>query len=406
MNESTPLLVDAHAEVLAAADQLGRSEDAVFSPDGSRLAIAAYNRSLLAIFDLADEAATAARGSAAGEGDGPVRLTGCTIATNPSLSSPHGVEFVDDMLVVANRHGVVTIHPLPPAADGLVECELPTTFVIDLQDPFRMQYPGSVRARALGDGIHEVVVCNNYIQRLTRHYIDARERCSLRDEIMLTGGALHMPDGLAFSHDGRWLAIASPDIDAVLLYDFSGEFTPATAPITRLHGATHPHGLAFTPDDDYLLVADAGAPFVHTHSRGSGWGLGDGMHTVTRVMNDDDYALFGGSPAEGGPKGLAIHPSGNLVALAAEAHSLRFFATDALLAGQPRPAPSPTQPPRRPLADEIRRGARSADALRARQRAIAERDEVIAECDRKLRVLEQWIVHRFPPGGDQTSGSS
>ena len=80
---------------------LGRTEDVRFSPSGLRLAVAAFARNRIAVFDVEISASSAAP---------HIALTAAAELSSPALNRPHGVDFIDeDTLIVANREGGVAI---------------------------------------------------------------------------------------------------------------------------------------------------------------------------------------------------------------------------------------------------------------------------------------------------------
>src|SRR5581483_7714159 len=142
---------------------------------------------------------------------------------------------------------------------------------------------------------------------------------------------LDLPDGLALSHDGRWLAISNHNSHSVLVYGYpiSGD---GADPVAILRGALYPHGLRFTADDRYLLVADAGGPYAHAFaSPPEGWQGARYADGRIRVMDDETFRRGQYTSREGGPKGVDLHPAANVLAVTAECLPLAFFDLDAAL---------------------------------------------------------------------------
>jgi hypothetical protein len=84
---------------------LGRTEDVSFSPSSLRLAVAAFTRNRIAVFDVEISTCSAAP---------HIALTAAAEFSSPALNLPHGVDFLDeDTLIVANREGSVAIFELP-----------------------------------------------------------------------------------------------------------------------------------------------------------------------------------------------------------------------------------------------------------------------------------------------------
>ena len=136
----------------------------------------------------------------------------------------------------------------------------------------RIHSPGSVLVKGPVSGGAEILVCNNYRKRVTAHRIGRDGRISNRVALSL---GLDVPDGIACTPDGRWLAISDHFTNSALIYDCQGRLTPRTAPVGRLTGMAYPHGLRFSPDGRYAFVADAGAPALHVFRSDTGQWLGD-----------------------------------------------------------------------------------------------------------------------------------
>jgi hypothetical protein len=84
---------------------LGRTEDVQFSPSNRRLAVAAFHRNRIAVFEV--EISRSA-------GKPQVALTGVVEIAAETLKGPHGLCFLDeDTLVVANREGAVEVYGVP-----------------------------------------------------------------------------------------------------------------------------------------------------------------------------------------------------------------------------------------------------------------------------------------------------
>jgi hypothetical protein len=284
---------------------LGRTEDVRFAPAGRRLAFACYGRGHVAIADLD-----------VGQ-DADVVVTSLTEHRSPLLQEPHGLDFVDDdTLVVGNRAGGLVVFRLPPVG---VEGEL--TLVGALGKEARLDGPGSVAVRATRFGSREVLVCNNWSNAITRHPLEA-------DGVPSIGGValrkwLDLPDGLAVSGDGEWLAVSNHNSHTVLIYACAHMHEDAD-PVGILRGVRYPHGIRFAPGDRQLLVADAAAPNVHVFSTSGGdWNGVRYPSASLRVMDDETFAAGRHNPQEGGPKGIDVRT--NVLAVTSEGVPLAFF---------------------------------------------------------------------------------
>lgn len=312
-----PLPFTAPAAVVDAIAGLGRTEDLRFSPSNQRLALAVFHAGQIAVFDIRLSRLE-------------VTLTGGALLTSPAFRQPHGLDFLDDeTLVVANRAGEVVVIPLPPG-----QPEVPTVTVEarsicpGWEGPF--EAPGSVLISPAPDDAFAVLVVDNNAHTVSRlSGARAPDRLEARAIEVVVSGYLDLPDGLAMSPDGQWLAVSNHNPHNVLLYRWSE--APKMAPDGILRGVRFPHGLRFTPDGGTIWVADAGMPHIHAYTQGpNGWA---GVHEPESfcVMDDRTFAAGHCNPQEGGPKGLDVNNGGCILAVTSEHQPLAFFAVEALL---------------------------------------------------------------------------
>jgi len=308
--------------VQAAVRSVGRTEDLRFSPDNRLLAITGFNQNSCLVLRVN---ITASAGGITVSADDFVEIT------SRSQRCPHGLDFIDDeTLVVANRGGGLSILRLPAGEFGDRVCQGELLWRFPGGRLSWMRSPGSVVVRHEEGGLVSLLTCNNYSHRVTRHVLDrARDYRLVRKEVFLRRGLI-IPDGIALSHDGRWLAVSSHGTHDVKLYAASGELGPESEPTGTLSGAGYPHGLQFSAVDAFLLVADAGSKMVNVYHRGAGWvGEHRPLHSV-EVIDDEAFARGRHNLEEGGAKGLAIDRTGELVAVTCEEQPLAFYALRAM----------------------------------------------------------------------------
>jgi hypothetical protein len=305
--------------VASALAELGRTEDVHLSPDNRRLAIAGHlsNRVLVLGIDI-DWGAK-----------GPhVRLHSPQPFVSHEFSYPHGLFWSgDDTLLVANRQGGVPVFHIPPPAGDATPCELQPLLRLETAHPGLVETPGSVSARTLACGCLDVLVCNNYAHQVTQHLVDldgARPGAVAGSPLLARG--LDIPDGVAHSPDGRWIAVSNHNEHCVRLYDTSRPLGPDAEPDARLLGVDYPHGLRFVENSRRILVADAGAPFVHVYTCPDGRWRGEQRHGCRlRVLDEHTFLQGRSNPQEGGPKGLDLDRSGRLMVITNEMVPLDFF---------------------------------------------------------------------------------
>jgi hypothetical protein len=311
---------DAPPDVRDALAALGRTEDVRLAPSGRRLAIACFARDRIAVAEV--EINVSPSGPA-------IAVTSLDLVASPALREPHGLDFVDDdTLVVGNRAGGVAMLRLPRSSEAE---EMTTTGPVVGEIGHLLDAPGSVAVHSDGPGRYEVLACNNWINTVTRHKLDASG--ALIDGAVVLRKWLDIPDGIALSHDGRLLAVSNHNTHGVFLYEYS-KLDEHADPIGILRGLKYPHGVRFGAGDRCLVVADGGAPHVHVFlASGREWeGVGYPAATIT-VMDDDTFARGHHNPREGGPKGIDVDPRTNVLVVTSECLPLAFFDLGAALDG-------------------------------------------------------------------------
>ncbi len=298
--------------------ELGRTEDLMFSPSGRRLALAGFRANRIAIFEIGID--TAANGYR-------VRLTDVVEIVAPTLNEPHGLCFLDEhTLVVANRLGDVETFVAP------APCATKTRHHVSARQKFGdgssrlIHTPGSVAAYPLDRHTVELLVCNNYINTVSRHTLDRRRCYEATSDAVHLAHRLDCPDGISVCPDGTWIAVSNHNTHSVLLYDRSRALHSDTEPDGILYNVLCPHGVRFTPDLEHILVADAGAPYINVYKRnGTSWKGRRDPTSLFRVMNDTVFGQGRHNPQEGGPKGMDIDPRGRVLAVTCESQPLAFF---------------------------------------------------------------------------------
>jgi hypothetical protein len=303
-----PIALVAPEDVSERLAALGRTEDVWLSPNGKRLAIACYAIDRIAVADIALTASE-------------VRISRLELLSSPALGEPHGVDFLDHQtVVVAGRRSGLGVFRLPAAEAPPGAWEVAPLLSLPVREPH--DTPGSVVARRVDADTHELLVCVNWAHEVRRHTLTG-ERVSAGT--IAARRWLEVPDGVAVSGDGAWTAVSSHATHTVHVYDTAALGEDAE-PVGVLRGATYPHGLRFAADDSRLLVADAGAPYVHVFAAADGGWHGVSYPAATiRVLDDDAFTRFRTNPQEGGPKGIEVDPRTMVLAVTSEAAPLSCF---------------------------------------------------------------------------------
>lgn len=292
-------------------DGFARTEDIKFTKDGRRIAIAGFARCSVLVLELSPPPA--------------LTVTGILELRHDELREPHGLDWFDDgSLAVANRSGHVQIINVPPARFGAHKQQA------DIQNTIkkaglrrRVRWPGSLAIERHRAGLG-LWVCNNYAHCLTYHPLRARKNgITSRIGRVALSEELNVPDGVAISDDGRFMAVSNHETHQVFAYRLTG---PGQAQrIGQLSQISYPHGLRFLPGGKGMIIADAGQPYVHVFETQSDWA---GDHQPARQVHVLDQATFlrgHHNEREGGIKGLDIDLTRGLVATTCETGVLTLF---------------------------------------------------------------------------------
>ena len=299
---------------------LGRTEDVRFSPSKRRLAVAQLLKDRITVFEVS---------IAATQNSKSIALTGVAELSSPDLHGPHGIDFFDDeKFLVVNRDGQACIFELPLGALG--SHELAPLAIIRSGD---ISTPGSVAVISKEQGLYEALICNNYVHNVSRHLIGLAAGFSTKNSEVLLKKWLDVPDGICVSEDMHWIAITNQSTHTVFLYENNPSLKKSSDPDGILRHASYPHGSRFTSDGRFILVTNAGSPYVNLYEKDdSGWqGVRDPLLSF-RILSNEDF-LRGANTKEGGAKGLDINNAMNIFVTTCEAQPLAFFDLPKILEG-------------------------------------------------------------------------
>ena len=297
---------------------LGRTEDVMFSPDQTRLAIAGFreNRVLILGIRIVAEAGVLA-----------IESDACVEIRCPEFKGPHGLAWIDgDTLVVANRGRDVLVVPVP--AMGSAGPSVAVEPLLRLAGPGDgiIKAPGSVAVVRLDDRHFDFLVCNNYRNYVSRHIVRRQNGFDVLSASRLFEQGLKVPDSISVSTDGGLVAVSNHYGKRIDVFRNDAGSAPSLPPAFSLGLPGYPHGVRFALQDRLVLVADAGAPCIHVYARGEGgWASARGPSVSVRVMDDEAFRRGQNNPEEGGPKGLDILNDGSLVAVSCEEVPIAFF---------------------------------------------------------------------------------
>jgi hypothetical protein len=357
-------------DVIAA---IGRTEDLKFSPSNKLLAIAGYAKNKIAVFNIDIDITDGTK----------ITLTDAFELYSEQLKEPHGLDFLDEeTIIVTNRSGDAIFLKLPTDEKLSNRFYLAPLEVIRSDDVGLLHGPGSASISRIDLKLHEALICSNYGNYVTRHLVDLSAGCSVKSNEVLLKKWLAIPDGVCISRDGCWIAISNQKMRGVFLYEYTSSLNALSEPDGILRYVFSPHGVRFTSDGEFIVVADGGAPYVHIYAKSkSSW---RGVHTpITslRVINDEDFLRLRSNPHEGGPKGIDVDNAMNVLAVTGESRPLVFFDLKAILEStQFRSDPSENQ---------------ESDAREQRALELRYELEIQNRLNQEIKEMEERAVAKF-----------
>ena len=296
---------------------LRRTEDVRFSPSNRRLAVVDHFAQKIVVFDVAVDPSK----------DPKISITGVSQISSSHFSWPHGLDFIeDDKIIVANRGGEACIFQLPTEASA--QCELEPLAILDFDE---ISSPGSVAVTRTEHGSYEAFLCNDYVNKVTRHRFDVGDKCSVSNNTVLLRKWIQFPDGISVSKGGQWIAVSNHDTHLVLLYKNDPSLNASSTPDGVLRHF-YPHGLRFTSGDRLLVATSAGSPYVNIyHAPDSDWrGVRNPVLSM-KVLSNEEYLRARVSHEDGGPKGIDVSNAMDVLVMTCEQQPLAFFDLDMIL---------------------------------------------------------------------------
>jgi WD40 repeat protein len=287
---------------------LNHPEGIAFSPSGDVVAIANAKANNVLFYRTADCLSSALP---------QIRPAFVLESKMAPLDYPHDVAFSPDgqhLAVVSSRNNCIMIYK-KNSHDEFFE-EKPMARIAGKPNLLKIS---AVKYHPNGNCLAVCDVSGNKIA-LYRCHQDTYESIPFQ---LLTGKRkiIDRPDGVAFSSDGRLLAITSHGVHSALLYEANGTgegFHPN--PVQILQGPdTHfcyTHSLSFHPRDNTLAVSSAGgtktlALFQKTSDQAPLYS--SAPLQVLEIYNPETIHLQDKLPEEGGVKGVAFSPDGHVI---------------------------------------------------------------------------------------------
>lgn len=297
---------------------LGRTEDVMFSPDQTRLAIAGFRESKILVIEF--KAVTE-------DGVMSVQSAGCVELCCPEFDLPHGLAWIDDgTLVVANRQRDVVVVSVPEVGNESKSVDVEPLVRFSKGGDGIINVAGSVAVRRLNDQYFDFLVCNNTRNYVSRHIVRKGNGFEVISGLRLFEHGLQIPDGISISSDGDLVAVSNHHANRIDVFRNDADSAIHSPPAFSLGVPHYPHGVRFAMEDRLLLVADAGAPLVHVYARdGLSWKTAPGPDASITIMDDDAFRRGRINPEEGGPKGLDILADGSVLVVSCKEVPLAFF---------------------------------------------------------------------------------
>jgi hypothetical protein len=303
-----------------------RTEDVRFSPSERVVAVVATNGVVLL---FAVDVSTR-----------PIRIGRSMALHSTSLASPHGVDFLgEDLIVVANRAGWLTFYRLPDVDDWRDRMDVEPVHEVDapwfgrtgatrnLEGRNVLCGPGSVRVR----GGELFVACNDANTVTLHPYRLHPGGIDVGAGAIVAQSGLEIPDGIALSADGRWLAVSNHNNHGIEIMCLADGTRSATLRDVDLR---YPHGLCFDPSGRTLYVADAGERDLHSFvSRNGAWDRSSPssafklpaveVEAFRKTKDASGEERF--RKLEGGIKGVDVDRTGRVLVTTCRNQTLRFF---------------------------------------------------------------------------------
>ncbi|HMP29199.1 MAG TPA: hypothetical protein PKD85_06350 [Saprospiraceae bacterium] len=313
--------IDVHMpiQIKSLLDQIGRTEDIRFSEDKTRVAIAGFIKNYCLILKIQIES----------DNSKPIlKVLGSIKITSRNLKHPHGIEFIgNDYLIAANRTGSVEIFDIRHISFNDQTVDLKPISSIQRAGLFRrINSPGSVAILNRDNDNVEILVCNNYGNKITHHRFPLKRGLSfIKNKVFLYKG-LKVPDGIAITHDKKWLAISNHYTNSVLIFDLSSYLSRNTEHVGELINSGYPHGIRFTKDGCKMFVADAGSPYVYEYQNANNsWKGTFEPKAKYKVLTEDAFLKGRSNLEEGGPKGIDIIEDASIFAISNEETPFDLF---------------------------------------------------------------------------------
>ena len=265
----------------------------------------------------------------------------CSIAGEESrLDYPHDLSFSLDknsrLLAVAQRSGSILI--FEKDSDG--DCYQPSpAFVISGADSGLDYSDGVAFLPPNGDYLVACNLARNNVSFFKNTSTARSVSFNTTPSFVLNSPYIQEPDGLAFSNDGNFLALANHGNHTVSIFQRDKSDTASKPcryeldPVTTIHDKQfrYPHSLCFTPRGNHLIVSNAGENYISTYNFnqfGSPFNRQKSWQKTTelkiKITDEETFDEVNmDNKMEGGPKGIAC--SRDLIAVCSPLIGVKLF---------------------------------------------------------------------------------
>lgn len=313
---------DHSVQNLAPPNNLQRLEGIAFSTSGNIIGVATSDTNTIFLFRR--------------KPDGLFEDTPYWTINGPEsrLNYPHDLSFSlsgdTELLAVAQRAGSISIYEKNKANDNYS-----TDPVFEICGPeTRLNYTDGVAFVPPNNDY--LAACNLNTSRISFYRRTPGSSIGFKLEpVFELKHGVFMPDGLAFSQSGEWLAVANHGNHTVSIYQRRKlilsrrklKYGPRPVTIIKDPGFRYPHSVAFTPKTNHLVVTNAGANYfsVYEPKRRYSKMRWSQSPVLQKIVGPDNIfqEVNARNKMEGGPKGIAIHK--NSLAVCSPEHGIKIY---------------------------------------------------------------------------------
>lgn len=220
--------------------QLSEPQHAAFSPDGKILAVANWTNQTINLYQK-------------GEGsfvETPVSIT--PIPKQLERARPHGLAFSPCGRYLALAYGASTYYDKALALIHMAKNQLEWQSIVK-------ELPGIPKGITFtADGSHLLVT---FADLNCLHIYEVKDdKIAQKPKQVIEDPSISRPEDVKLTADGLYVALSNSDAHTVTFYSFANNRITDPHPCYILEGLScFPHGLAFSPDGQFMAVTEFGS---------------------------------------------------------------------------------------------------------------------------------------------------